>query len=339
MAPASRASDITSSVPASVAVRGQHPRAPAGTEVLPGEVSHEPGLLDAYADELKLLGDVSLHANKGIPLLNMAQDVASYAMGPASPAKIDLAKELAGDEPAGLPGVGDVGDIADSASDLQKAVSKAEALGVLSKTGAKDVHLPLWRQLDAELNRPVPRPYIVQQTLDTITNRAWRTWLPETLKAYTKASSPYQVDVLMAAQVGCTNPDIFEDWSLFLACSSVFNGRAASFSWIDQPSFIEVAWTCTCLKKLNTKDNFRAGTLRFIRAVMEHDGLVFFPWTGGDGLLLKNHIVLAEQAAKHWPDVKGLKPSETIDDADALHVQLARLVNAQQYIRNLESDA
>ena len=192
---------------------------------------------------------------------------------------------------------------------------------------------------------PQANPILIAQALDDATSKMWRDWEPETIRDLVglPESAVQQSDKIMAVQVALTNADVFDDWHLFHHVATAFNHRRASFNWLDMLSYIEAAWAAYVLRALNTGQIFGPGVLRYLTAISAHDGLVFFPWIGGDGLNVcqsgKGWIdsglqPLAEKVMKHWHDggLRNLSSSE-VDDKDLLEVQLAKIVNAQEYIR------
>jgi hypothetical protein len=192
---------------------------------------------------------------------------------------------------------------------------------------------------------PLANPRQLVQLLDEASEKNWRGWLPETVRKFCELSKDdvLQLDKLMACQVVLTNLDAFDEWPLFLACCSAFNHRRANFEWLDQPSFLEAAWTCHVFRTLRPNHSFGPGVLRFLSALMVEDGLAFFPWVGGDGLRADNEYLqgltncsdLADETKKVWDAgvlVKADMPDE-INDSDPLHVQAAKLIAGQLYIK------
>jgi hypothetical protein len=196
---------------------------------------------------------------------------------------------------------------------------------------------------DAEAN-----PIAIAEALDLATDRAWRDWEPETLREYCGLGGDdvQQLDKVMATQVAVTNSDIFDDWKLFNHVSTAFNHRRANFEWLDPASYLEAAWTCSALRALNTRHAFQPGVERYLTAICFEMGLLFFPWTGGDGLVVAD-LPWSKGLLEPWAGALGhelqeiwsrgvlseLAPSE-VDDNIPLHVQMAKLVNAQAYIRS-----
>ncbi len=190
-------------------------------------------------------------------------------------------------------------------------------------------------------------PIVIAGALDDATGKEWRGWDAETLVDFLKLPKDAikQLDKIMAVQVALTNPDVFEDWHLFVHCNSAFNHRRASFEWLDAPSYLELAWTCTVLNALNRGNSYQPGVLRFVTAICAHDGLVFFPWIGGDGFDLceqewsKGWIdpelcKIVSEVKNHWRTgaLEKLQPSD-VSDTNPVHVQVAKIVNAYEYIR------
>lgn len=199
---------------------------------------------------------------------------------------------------------------------------------------------------------PEVNPLALASALDEATAREWHDWEPEMLRDFLQLpeDAVQQLDKVMAIQVGITNPDVFSDWDLFLHVCSAYNHRRASFEWIDQPSYIEAAWTCVCLRNLNGEHQFGPGVIRFLGAVCILDGLVFFPWTGGEGISLCEGVTgewasgivdpelckLSGQIRDLWEakQLQTLEPGEDIQDDDPLHAQLEKIVAAQAYFRS-----
>jgi hypothetical protein len=199
-------------------------------------------------------------------------------------------------------------------------------------------------------------PIDIARLLDEKTGKAWRDWLPETLWDYleVKEDQVWRNDLIMATQVAVTNIDVFEDWTLFYAVCVAFNERRVNFEWLDKPSYMECALACHWLRALRPNTSFGPGVIRFICAVMMEDGLVYFPWTGGDGIALGGPEAecvrgmcdckeLAADMRRIWSTTpaKTMGPAEHIevDEKDPHNVQLAKLMNGESYIRaNCEKD-
>lgn len=203
---------------------------------------------------------------------------------------------------------------------------------------------------------PQANPLAIVRVLDDDTKKAWHEWLPEQCQdELDLAEGSQQLNKVLACQVAATNPDVFEDWDLFHHVGTAFNHHIPNFQWLDKPSHLEVAWACGVLLGINSAHSYGPGVLRYIFAVCVDEGLVYFPWTGGEGLLL------AEEAPKlhlqgMLPDDKGLgkkmrelwlhgglrdvepDPSAVTDD-DPLHVQILLLASANAYIRAQKSAA
>jgi hypothetical protein len=190
-------------------------------------------------------------------------------------------------------------------------------------------------------------PIKLARALDDATGKEWRDWESESIFNLIKfkPDSIQQIDKVLAVQVAVTNPDVFDDWALFHHCNTAFNHRRCNFDWLEQPSYIELAWTCTVLNELNKGHSFGPSVLRYLTAACANDGLIYFPWIGGEGL-----DICAQPWGKGWIDpelcklvpemksawnagiFKELKPSD-VDDKDPRHVQFSKIVNAQEYIR------
>lgn len=192
-------------------------------------------------------------------------------------------------------------------------------------------------------------PVDLAHALDEKTDRQWRDWLPVMLREYCKLAEDdvQQLDKILATQVACTNADVFTDWHLFNHCCVAFNHRRVNFEWLDVPSCMETAWACEVLRTLRPNVEFGMGVLRYITSLMLDDGFVFFPWVGGEGLSLcsgpgaeiSKGLVdchdLARDVSKVWKagTIQHAESADDVDETDPHHVQLAKLINAQAYIR------
>jgi hypothetical protein len=243
------------------------------------------------------------------------------------------------DDDAELKAISNIADAANGSVPLL-GIGKQLARYIATKTAAKST-----------LNSKTPVD--LAHKLDEVTHKEWRDWLPETLRDYcglTDADKDVRaLDILMALQVAVTNVDVFSEWQLFYAVCAPFNDRRANFEWLDKPSYLECALTCHWLRALRPNTDFGPGVIRFLLAVMLEDGLVFFPWTGGDGIALDDGEngkyvrgltdcqELAKDMRKVWEAgvVKGADPAELpdVDERDPHHVQLAKLMNGAAYIR------
>jgi hypothetical protein len=188
-------------------------------------------------------------------------------------------------------------------------------------------------------------PLAFADAMDTCTHRAWRDWESETIAQFLglEEDDVRALDLAMAVQVGITNPDVFNDWTLFHHCAVVFNHRRANFQWMDALTVLEAAWACCVLRALNQREQFGSAVLQYLTGLCLEQGLLFFPWIGGNGLdipaqpwVRKQLTPEAEEMAKKleqlWPRIAHLEPSE-VDPSNAEHAQLAQLLRAQAYIR------
>ena len=198
---------------------------------------------------------------------------------------------------------------------------------------------------------PEANPLAIREVLDATTAHEWRDWDPAAIRDFVgiKESDVLLTDKILAVQVAVTNQDVFNDWDLFLHVCTAFNHRRANFEWVDQPSTMEAAWACTCLRSLEGGHQFGPGILRFIGAVCLVDGLVYFPWTGGSGLHLcegdtgrwarglvdPDLCAVGSKVRELWESGKlqELDPSD-VDETDQLQAQLGKIVAAQAYIRS-----
>lgn len=179
--------------------------------------------------------------------------------------------------------------------------------------------------------------------MDEATGREWRTWVPETCREFVKLNDTQvqQFDKLMATQVVVTNPDVFDTWHLWNACAVAFNHRRASFEWLDKPDVNEAAWAAYVFRKLMPEGIYSTEVLKYLEQICRLEGLLFFPWIGGDGLVVDD---VAEGTGSTVQEIwkagalSDLDPSD-VDPENPLHVQLAAIVRAQAYIRAQKSEA
>ena len=232
---------------------------------------------------------------------------------------------------------------------ITQAASKNIPLLGISKEIAKyvmktaEVRAKFKRMAHDQLANPIT----LAREMDDATNKEWRDWLPETLQAHTELTDEdvLQLDKLLAIQVALTNVDVFEDWTLFCACNSAFNHRRANFEWLDKPTYLEAAWTCHVLLSLRPNTKFGDGLLRFLTTLCIEDALVYFPWSNppialdnkndyAKGFCDVSHIV--EQTRKVWDSgvlQDAAAEATSVDEEDPLHIQTARLVAGQAYIK------
>lgn len=209
----------------------------------------------------------------------------------------------------------------------------------LHKIGGGPAAAP-WKEQDAN-------PIAIAEALDSATHKAWRDWEPETLIQYCgfQRGDVQLLDKVMAVQVACTNADAFTNWHLFHHCCTAFAHRRASFQFLDAVSVLEAAWACIVLRQLGRTD-FGPEVLRYLAVLCLEDGLLFFPWVGGEGLLIPSckmlkglvdeaHTEIAEKTKRAWVagTLQELAPS-AVDDSDPFSAQCSKIVNAQAYIRS-----
>jgi hypothetical protein len=193
-------------------------------------------------------------------------------------------------------------------------------------------------------------PQAVAAALDAVTGKEWRDWNARMLATTLKlgVDDVQQLDKVLACQVAVTNPDVFEDWHLFHHVGVAFNHRRANFNWLDELALHELAWACVCLRALQPQTSFDKEVLKYIAANCTAQGLLFFPWIGGEGLnLLDPSLGIAGMFdAALAPMVGRVKlmwsagnlPEKTSED-DPFQVQLAHLRDAETYIRAQEKIA
>lgn len=186
-------------------------------------------------------------------------------------------------------------------------------------------------------------PVSLASALDDTYGPQWREWEPTLLRSELHLpDDAAQSDKVFAVQVAVTNPDVFDCWTLFLPVTIAFNHRQVNFDWVDQPSYLECAWACVCLRKLQPTGSFGPEVHRFLVAICLEAGLAFFPWTGDEGIIpgefaakgVANVVELGQRVRDIWKkgELQDLRPSQ-INETDPLQEQLAKIVAAQEYIR------
>lgn len=187
--------------------------------------------------------------------------------------------------------------------------------------------------------------------LDDATNKEWRDWLPETLQSwYPGTPAPENHDKVMAIQVILTNPDVWEDWTLFLPVCAALNHRGANFTEFEPPTAAEVAWACTCMKSLNNTDDFHDSTRKFILLTAIDDGLLVFPWAGLNvatdksvlGLSSQDSqaVELASTVQKVFDAIPGTPPDDLKhDELNPREAMLSRLFAIRSYVEHGAKEA
>lgn len=195
---------------------------------------------------------------------------------------------------------------------------------------------------------PEANPIKLALELESASRGEWRDWLPETLRSFTglRESDVAQLDKIMACQVVVTNPDVWDHWDLFLPVVIAFNHRRANFEWVDQPTFLELAWGVHCMHAVDkSAHTFHPDVCKFILTACMHDGLLLFPWSHPvlevpGNPLLKGLATDLDEAAEVVTKLKKLIEHGLLEDAklsdvdetDLFHAQAAKLVAAQEYI-------
>lgn len=204
-----------------------------------------------------------------------------------------------------------------------------------------------YTQLRALCSQENPNPVKIAKAFDVATFKAWREFEPDELKdlAYISSDDQYRIDLVCACQMASTNLDCFDDWHAFHHVATAFNHRRASFEFLDALTYMEAAWACHVLKTLKPNVEFGLGVQRYLMALCMNDGLLFFPWVGGDGLNLctfypakglldKSLCKVVNEVKDKWKSgILSSLSSSDVDDSDALHVQMSKIVNAEEYIR------
>lgn len=184
----------------------------------------------------------------------------------------------------------------------------------------------------AALKSRTVSPLRVRDVLDASTKREWRDWLPETIRAYVGLSDDdvQQLDKILAVQAILTNDDVFDTWHFFHACVVALNDRRVNFEWLDYLEPGEMAYGCVMIRSLRPDGAFHQGVLAYVKAYCQHEGLVYFPWVGGDGLKIGE---FGEEVAALWRDRDlGKRPEHRRRFNALLRAQLSRLDGIQKLI-------
>lgn len=198
---------------------------------------------------------------------------------------------------------------------------------------------------------PEANPIAIADALDQASHNEWRDWLPETLRAFCGLTEDQvlQLDKIMAVQVVLTNPDVFEDWTLFHHVAVVFNHRRANFEWVDSVSYIELAWACACIHRLDqNRHTIHPDLQKYIGVIASAGGLVIFPWSNPviempgnmlfEGLVTDDEIVLRETKKLLAGGMLEHAKMSEVDEGDPIEAQAAKLLAAQTYINAQKSD-
>lgn len=198
---------------------------------------------------------------------------------------------------------------------------------------------------------PEANPMAVADALDQASHNEWRDWLPETLRTYIGLTEDQvlQLDKVMAVQVALTNPDVFEDWTLFHNVAITFNHRRANFEWVDPLSPLEMAWACACLHRLDqNRHTLHPDLQKYVGMTAMLDGLLIFPWSNPaielpnnplfQGLVTDDETTVAEvKKLLAGGLLENTKISE-VDESHPVEAQAAKLVACQAYIDAQKSD-
>ena len=198
---------------------------------------------------------------------------------------------------------------------------------------------------------PEANPIAVADALDQASRREWRDWLPETLVSFIglSADDVVQLDKVMAIQVVLTNPDVFDNWCLFYPVVTAFNHMRANFDWAEPVSFLQLAWACHCIHRLDQNRNaLHPDVQKFVGVCIIEDGLVYFPWSNPpieipgnplfQGLATDDTVILAEMKKLIAGGMLEHAKLSEIDERDPIQAQAAKLVAAQAFINAQKSD-
>ena len=199
-------------------------------------------------------------------------------------------------------------------------------------------------ELTQLLADPQCDPRELAPLLDDASNKEWRDWLPETLRHwYENMPAGHNHDKVMALQVVLTNPDVWEDWHLFLPVCTALCHRGSNFTDFEPATTAEIAWACTCMKALDNAHDFHDSTRKFIALTAIDDGLLVFPWAGLNlaldptcrGLCAQDSqaIDLAHLVQSAFDAVPGFPPDTvTHDHLNPVETMLSRLFALRSYV-------
>jgi hypothetical protein len=193
-------------------------------------------------------------------------------------------------------------------------------------------------------------PIAIANAMDEASQREWRGWLPETIRSYVglRESDVQQLDKLMAVQVVLTNPDVFEEWTLFQHVLEAFNHRRVSFEWLEEPDYIEAAWAVHCIHRIDRNlHTLHPDVQKYIGCICIKDGLLVFPWSNPKIVPTTNELFmgLVPEEKEHAKTIEGVEqaitnglldnnvPDEDLEvtDTNTLDVQISKILAAQRY--------
>jgi hypothetical protein len=151
-------------------------------------------------------------------------------------------------------------------------------------------------------------------------------------------------DKVMACQVACTNPDVFDHWPLFNVVALAFNGHSPNFRFLHPVEPAEAAFACVCLRAL-APHQWGGEVEQFLGVLCLEHGITFFPWLGGEGLLICKtkwskglvdaDVCSAGAVVKEKWDAGLLTNVDHTDDVDwddSVQAQFEKVVQIQSYI-------
>jgi len=198
---------------------------------------------------------------------------------------------------------------------------------------------------------PEANPIAVADALDQASHSEWRDWLPETLREFIGLTEDQvlQLDKVMAVQVVLTNPDVFEDWTLFHHVAVVFNHRRADFNWVEPLSSLEMGWACVCIHRLDqNRHTLHPDLQKYVGMTAMLEGLLIFPWSNPvielpdnkmfEGLVTDDEITVHEIKKLLAGGMLEKAKMSDVDESHPVEAQAAKLLAIQTYINAQKSD-
>lgn len=168
-------------------------------------------------------------------------------------------------------------------------------------------------------------PADIAEAFNSKYGKEWTTFLPETIRSVMKKTFNIKVDELlfnkiMATQLVCG--DMYFNWDIFENVSLAFNNELPDFLLIQPLDMNEVVWGYICIKSLRPDYEPTVDVERYIRLVMDKDGLIWCPWFGYE-------IAPADKIKEVW------RSADKHTDDESIGIQIDRLELIRDYIREM----
>jgi len=182
-------------------------------------------------------------------------------------------------------------------------------------------------------------PVMLNRFLNTI-HEQWHTWEPDTVLQTLGEHAPIEGpssllnDKIRAIQI-CRDPSVCGnigfDADMFEKLCIVFNNMVPEFSIWELPSLKVIRYGYMVIKAINPDIELWDDVYAYIQALMQEEGLLFFPMGDIDVKIASEYTGAVEQA---WNSLSGL-PIEGLmdfDEADTvIGVQMQKLIDISAY--------